>query len=278
MVSQGASDGFWQAATQRPGRVYDTMAEIFKLRTAHRCAAYLLPHIKPTDHILDVGCGPGTITLDLARLVPQGRVIGVDISAEFLGQAKEMAASQNVTNVEFIQRDALDLTSCHPMFAQDASFDIVHAHMVLMHVSDPVLCLRDMRRLLKPGGLAACRDSIQHIIQPETQPLASFYNLYRVSSKAKGGHADGGKYSHIWANEAGFPWDHIQTSAGGWEYSGLPNRHIWAEGIKYGTFPTVKAGLATQEEVEEHKVAWEEWAKRDDARMFSIDGQILCRK
>ena len=53
---------------------------VFNRRTAEACATHLLPYIKPHFRILDVGCGPGSIALDLARLVPEGHVVGVDIS------------------------------------------------------------------------------------------------------------------------------------------------------------------------------------------------------
>ena len=52
---------------------------VFNRRTAQACAAHLLSHILPHYRILDLGCGPGSITVDLARLVPDGHIIGVDI-------------------------------------------------------------------------------------------------------------------------------------------------------------------------------------------------------
>lgn len=59
--------------------IYHKMRGVFERRNAAQCASHLLPYLEPNHNILDIGCGPGSITLDLARQVPQGRVVGVDI-------------------------------------------------------------------------------------------------------------------------------------------------------------------------------------------------------
>src|ERR1700742_2132037 len=70
-------------------------------RTAQDSARFLLPHIRPHHTILDVGCGPGTITADFAALVPQGKVVGGDAVESVLEQAREFASSRGLTNVSF---------------------------------------------------------------------------------------------------------------------------------------------------------------------------------
>ena len=65
-------------------------------RTAENSAAYLLPHLRPGLSLLDIGCGPGTITVDLARLVAPGQVVGLDASAEVVAQAEVRAAGERV--------------------------------------------------------------------------------------------------------------------------------------------------------------------------------------
>src|SRR6202021_2279019 len=70
-------------------------------RTAENSAAYLLPHLRPGLSLLDIGCGPGTITADLARLVAPGGVVGVDAPAEVVAQAEAHATSCGVTNARF---------------------------------------------------------------------------------------------------------------------------------------------------------------------------------
>ena len=114
-------------------------------RTAQNSAAYLLPFLEPGMALLDVGCGPGTITADLAELVRPGRVTAVDASGEILVQARRYAAERGLDTVDFRTGDV------HALEFDDASFDVVHAHQVLQHLVDPVAALEEMRRVCRPG-------------------------------------------------------------------------------------------------------------------------------
>ncbi|KAF7561611.1 hypothetical protein G7046_g2534 [Stylonectria norvegica] len=81
-------------------------------RTAETDAAFLLPHVKRSDRILDVGCGPGTITTSLAKYADEGATVGVDISTDVLQKAKTLAAEASVPtegpgSVVFEQGDVL---------------------------------------------------------------------------------------------------------------------------------------------------------------------------
>ena len=109
------------------------------------------PLLRPGMDLLDVGCGPGTLTADLAARVAPGRVLGLDVSADPLDEARA-AAERAGAPVTFAVGDvyALDLP--------DDSFDVVHAHQVLQHLTDPVAALREMARVCRPGGVVAVRD------------------------------------------------------------------------------------------------------------------------
>lgn len=80
---------------------------LWEHRTAKDFAAYLLPHLKPDFHILDVGCGPGSITHGFSPLVPHGRVVGVDVSPGVVAQA---AAKYQEPNLSFEVADAYELS------------------------------------------------------------------------------------------------------------------------------------------------------------------------
>lgn len=122
-------------------------------RTAENSAAYLLPELREGMRVLDVGCGPGSITLDLApRAGSAGQVIGIEVVEEPLEAARAAAAARGDTRTDFRLGDVYALD-----FA-DGEFDVVHAHQVLQHLADPVAALREMRRVTKPGGLVAVRD------------------------------------------------------------------------------------------------------------------------
>src|SRR5580700_7863777 len=112
---------------------HESVLRSHKWRTAENSAAYLLPHLAKDAKVLDVGCGPGTITAGLADRVPQGHVTGIDAAREIVEQAREAAGGRE--NLDFAAGDVYALD--YP----DASFDVVHAHQVLQHLSDPVLAL-----------------------------------------------------------------------------------------------------------------------------------------
>lgn len=121
-------------------------------RTAVNSAAYLLPHLKPNMHILDVGCGPGTISADLATYVPQGHITALDSAPDVVEKARACAAERGVQNISFATGDI------HALPFPDATFDVTHAHQVLQHIADPIQALREMRRVTKVGGIVAVRD------------------------------------------------------------------------------------------------------------------------
>ena len=131
---------------------HDSVLRSHRWRTAENSAGYLLPRLAPDARVLDVGCGPGTITADLAARVPGGDVTGIDAAADVLAQARQEAERRGLRNVRFDTGDVYRLG-----FA-DGTFDVVHAHQVLQHLTDPVAALREMRRVCRPGGLVAARD------------------------------------------------------------------------------------------------------------------------
>jgi len=163
-------------------------------RTAENSAAYLLPHLDPSARVLDVGCGPGTITLDLARLVPYGAVTGMDRSAGVISAALEAAEEANLPNVEFAVGDVYALDYA------DASFDVVHAHQVLQHLSDPVAALREMRRVCRPGGIVAARDGDYAAFAwwPLVPELEDWLDLYRRVARSNEAEPDAGRRIKGW--------------------------------------------------------------------------------
>ncbi len=131
----------------------DSVLRSHRWRTAANSAAYLLPRLRPGSDLLDVGCGPGTITADLARAVAPGRVVGIDAARRGGGRGPGRGRLPPARPVTFEVADLFALP-----FADD-SFDVVHAHQVLQHVADPVAALVEMRRVCRPGGVVAARDA-----------------------------------------------------------------------------------------------------------------------
>jgi ubiquinone/menaquinone biosynthesis C-methylase UbiE len=86
-------------------------------------------------------------------LVPRSHVIGLEHAPEVLDQARAIAVERGLKNIKFEDGDV------HALEYPDNTFDIVHAHQVLQHISDPIQALREMRRVIKPGGIVAVRDA-----------------------------------------------------------------------------------------------------------------------
>jgi ubiquinone/menaquinone biosynthesis C-methylase UbiE len=163
-------------------------------RTAENSAAYLLGHLRPGLDLLDVGCGPGTVTVDLAARVAPGRVVGLDASGLIVEQAHVLSDA-----VEWRFGDAYALD------ADLRDFDIVHAHQVLQHLADPVAALRAWRRACRQGGIVAARDGDYEAFTwypPEPQ-LDRWLELYRRAARANGGEPDAGCRLLAWARRTG---------------------------------------------------------------------------
>jgi SAM-dependent methyltransferase len=102
--------------------------------------------VRETDTVLDVGCGTGQATRDVARLAPRGSALGVDLSSQMITLARQTAAAEGLTNVAFEYADA----QIHPF--ETATFDVVISRMGSMFFGDPVAAFTNLHRALRSGG------------------------------------------------------------------------------------------------------------------------------
>ncbi len=245
-------------------------------RTAENSAGYLLPHLRPGLSLLDVGAGPGTITADLARLVAPGRLTALEHTEEALALSRAELVDQGI-EADYVVGDvqALDLP--------DDSFDVVHAHQVLQHVADPVQALREMRRVCRPGGLVAVRDSDYggKTWYPEVPLMQRWRELYSEQARANGGEPDAGRHLLAWAHAAGFT--DITPGASVWCFA-TPDERAWWGGL-WADRVTSSAlgdqlqseGRATAAELAEIADAWRGWATHPDGWYITPHGEILAR-
>jgi ubiquinone/menaquinone biosynthesis C-methylase UbiE len=246
-------------------------------RTAANSAAYLLPHLRPGQSVLDIGCGPGTITLDLARLVAPGRVLGIDQSADVLDAPRAEAAALGLGNVELAVGDAyvLDLP--------DGSVDVVHAHQVLQHLSDPVAALVEMRRVCAADGVVAVRDADYAAMTwyPADPRLDRWLVLYEAVARSNSAEPDAGRRLRGWAAAAGFT--DITSSAGVWCFAAPDERawwaSLWADRVTSSRFAeqALDRDLATAAELDDIAAGWRHWAEQDDAFFAVLHGEVLAR-
>lgn len=272
-------------------------------RTAESDAAFLLPHIRPTDHILDVGCGPGTITVGLAAYVPSGRVVGVDVSALVLEKARSVAAassppppSSGAGSVAFHQADVL----AGLPFA-DGAFDVVFASHLFGHLPPPLAglplrALQEMRRVLRPGGLVATRDGAAQHFFPARLGLDALWaaNFERVVRHSGGGGGEGaadeedatGASMPRLYRLAGFAADEGKVRVGGAVkvFAGRETREWLAERTaaqlaKGDAFRQswIDAGIA-EEEIDRTVQAARLWAETEDAWGIAVQCEVLAWK
>ncbi|KAF2814233.1 S-adenosyl-L-methionine-dependent methyltransferase [Mytilinidion resinicola] len=247
-------------------------------RTAANSAGYLLPHLRSNMKILDVGCGPGSITIDLARLVPQGHVTGVEYVLDPLEGARALAAANGVTNVSF------EIGDIHCLPFEDDAFDVVHAHQVLQHISDPVKALQEMRRVTKVGGMVACRESASMTWYPQSDKLNTWYDLTTRMAVSKGGNPHPGSRIHVWAEKAGFARKDITKSAGSWCFSSDEEREYWGGSMAQRSRSSgsatmaLEGGFSTREQLDKVAQGWDEFREDKDAWFGLLHGEILCRK
>ena len=158
-------------------------------RNSGNSAAYLLPHLEPGMRLLDLGCGPGTITVGLAAAVSPGEVHGIDMEESQIALAQSGAQTGNHTNATFQVGNALSLPF------EDNYFDVVHAHAVTMHIPDTPALLAEVLRVLKPGGIFATRDLIAEssFIEPGTEGLREAWTVFTNLMRGNGAHPELGK-------------------------------------------------------------------------------------
>lgn len=244
-------------------------------RTAANSAAYLLPHLRATDSLLDVGAGPGTITADLAALA--ARVTATEVGEKELALCRATVAGRGIGNVGFSVQDV------HALTFPDHSFDVVHAHQVLQHVADPVRALREMARVARPGGLVAARDGDYAAFAwwPRLPELDEWLRLYRTAARANGGEPDAGRRLLSWARAAGLT--DVTATSSTWCYATPQERdgwgRMWADRIVESAIARqlVDGGYATRQDLRRISAAWLSWAAADDGWLSLLHGEILCR-
>ncbi|MEV8633528.1 methyltransferase domain-containing protein [Streptosporangium sp. NPDC051023] len=256
---------------------HESVLRSHRWRTVENSAAYLLPHLRPGMSLLDVGCGPGTITAELAALVSPGVVTAVEVTAEALALARAEAERRGVPNVEFAVADV------HTLDFPDDTFDVVHAHQVLQHVGDPVQALREMRRVCKPGGIVAVRDSDYAAFTwfPHLPELQEWMALYQRVARGNGGEPDAGRQLLSWAHKAGFT--DVTVSASAWCFATPEDRDwwggMWAERILKSDMArqAIALGATTEEDLRRMSGGWLTWAAERDGWLSVLHGELLCR-
>ena len=247
-------------------------------RTAENSAGYLLRSLEPGQHLLDVGCGPGTITIDLAARVAPGTVVGIDDAAAVIAEAEELGKRRNTTNVAFATGNVYNLAF------EDKTFDVAHAHQLLQHLRNPERGLREMRRVLRPGGLLAVRDSDYAAFAwaPRDPHLDRWLELHHQVTVHNGAEANAGRCLLGWVQAAGF--SNIQTGSSTWTFADREARAwwggLWADRMQLSSFAdqAIAYRLSDRDELQALANAWRRWALQPAGFFAVVHGEVLAHR
>ncbi len=150
-------------------------------RSAETHAHFFMPMLRPGFALLDCGCGPGSITSGLARVVAPGEVVGVDADPRQVETARRH--NEGITNLRF------EVAEGQTLPFPGESFDAVFAHAVLEHVADPVATVGEFFRVLRPGGVVGVRspDWGGFVLAPQDPDVDEALAAYQRLQHANGG-------------------------------------------------------------------------------------------
>ena len=253
----------------------DVVLAAHRSRTAANSAGHLLPLLEPGTSLLDVGCGEGWITRDLARIVAPGRVIGIDTSAEVIERAR--TGGDVPDNLSFEVADLFNLD--YP----DGSFDVVHLHQVLHHLSDPAGALRALARVTRPGGLISDREGDYGAAwwYPASGGWETWQRAFIGVGRAEGEDLTIGRQLMRVAREAGL--GDFTVSASVWTHPGFESSAAiagsWAERLTAARFVQLAeaAGVADAAALERAAHDIRAWAENPDAFFAPPHGEIIIR-
>src|SRR6516165_7031513 len=160
--------------TERQYRIDDEWSRNVFARRTGEAARFFLPYLQAGMRLIDCGCGPGSITVDLARAVKPGDTIGIDLREEAVVQGRMLARKRGLANIEFL------VASIYQLPFADCSVDATFTCAVLQHLAVPLAALKEIRRVLKPGGVVGIVDGSSTItFRYPTSPLLSKWDKLR---------------------------------------------------------------------------------------------------
>lgn len=244
-------------------------------RTAEKNAAFLLPHLKPGMRLLDAGCGPGSITIGLAERIATGECIGIDADPAAIEHARSLAAERGITNTRF------DVGDAYALPYDDATFNAAFSNALLQHLADPAAAVREIHRVLKPGGIVAIADADHDtsIIYPP-DPLLDRHNaiMREMRLRTNGGDVRIGQRLRALLIEAGFERTEASVICGA-DGTDDRARFMGEWQAAYVEEPTyiaeaTRLGISNEPELRSIAAAWRLWGSSPGA--VCVTGGFQC--
>lgn len=256
----------------------ETVQTQFQARDENGPAAFLLPHLSPGQDLLDCGCGPGTVTLGLARYVTPGRVVGCDLADGMIERARAAAGAAELDNASFETADILALPF------PDETFDVTFSAAVTEHLENPVAALKELARVTRPGGIVAVTrtDWSATLASPDDEAVARFFTLLEQGFNARGGSMNTGRHLRGFAQAAGLQAeDYFASYINGTTpelVRSLVSDYVqWMENMPIFE-DLVATGVTTRAELDEIATGMWSFADRADAFLAVTICRLIARK
>ena len=256
----------------------EEMIQSLMRRNAATNAAHLLPYLSPGLRVLDVGCGPGNISVGLAEAVSPGALYGIDREESQVDLARAIASSLQHENATFQVGEATSLSF------EDGFFDVVHFHDVLMHIPDTQAVLAEVKRVLKPGGFISCREMIGQscFTYPDYGIMGKAWEMFEDLIATDEGHPQMGKDLKTQLALAGFANARISAS---FDMHSTPEEIEFIYGIANQWFLSremediaLQYGASTVELTEAIRVAYQRWKDDPGAMCALAFGEAVAYK
>ena len=252
--------------------------QLLNRRSLETHATHLRPHLKSGLRVLDFGCGPGTISVGLAKAVEPGEVHGTDMEQSQIDLARAAASAGGHTNVTFHTGDVTDLPF------DDNSFDVAHCHAVLMHIPDTSATLAEVKRVLKPRGILSSREMIgeSSFLEPAFGNVDSAWDVFTKLLTANGGHPQIGKELKDIFLGVGFT--NVRATAS-FDFFSTPEDVKFFHSLINGWFfsgeviaAATKYGLATRQQFNDWRQGVDQWSSHAGAVGAIAFGECIASK
>ena len=269
-----------KAKNKKPIVEYSSDAlSFFSDRRIETHASFLLPFLEQGKTVLDCGCGPGTMTLDMAELVSPGEVKGIDISQLQIETAKSIQSQRDINNASF------ELGDVNSLSFPNGSFDIVFAHGVIEYLEDPVHAFKEMGKVLRKDGIIAVRhaDWGGFLLAPENQDVALFFDIFKKLMVHDGADLFFGRNQISYLRQAGYKILNISASYDCW----TPSPAITQQVANYMashclsdefTIPVLKLKFADQDTLNRIHTAFLDWGNNPDAFAAEAWSEVIAAK
>ena len=254
----------------------DAYVRFLMRRAAESHAAYLLPYLRPGLRVLDMGCGPGTISAGLAKAVEPGELHGVDMEESQVELARSVAEEAGQANAIFHVADITDLPF------EDGFFDVAHSHQALSYIPDTQAALAEVKRVLKPGGILGCREIMCEscFIHPDIDGVGRIWDLFEDVLAGDDCHPQMGTEMKSHILEAGFT--NIRLTAS-FDIFSSPTDIAFAHDFLSNwilspeiTEAAIKYSAATEELCENLRAALDKWKDHPGASIMPAYGEAIA--